>query len=233
MSKEILTCPICGAPTSTWYGNARKDGLCRLHAQQLKEGLIEQCPDCGKWHEAGKPCECKSTVTKHSEGIKTSELTCIICGEPSNGKHFCRSCYAKYKDRTIDIRIKNCNEVTMLDIYGNKIYTCDDGRKVRSKSEKIISDFLFKEAIRTVYEKTVYYYPDKNGNEQPIELHPDFYLPDYNIYIEHNGLNTKSYKANKVKTEQMYKELGYQLIITTEEDLEDISAKLKPLLKLN
>ena len=49
MKNENLICPICGKPTSVWYGNARKDKLCREHAQQLKEGVIEQCPDCGKY----------------------------------------------------------------------------------------------------------------------------------------------------------------------------------------
>lgn len=102
MKNENSTCPICGNPTSIWYGNARKDKLCREHAQQMKEGIIEQCPNCGKWHTTGKPCECKSKAIRYSENVNNSELTCIICGEPSNGKHFCRSCYAKYKDRSVD-----------------------------------------------------------------------------------------------------------------------------------
>lgn len=121
MKNENSTCPICGNPTSIWYGNARKDKLCREHAQQMKEGIIEQCPNCGKWHTTGKPCECKSKAIRYSENVNNSELTCIICGEPSNGKHFCRSCYAKYKDRSVDIRITHCTETEILDEYGNLI----------------------------------------------------------------------------------------------------------------
>ena len=64
-------------------------------------------------------------------------------------------------------------------------------------------------------------------------MHPDFYLPDYNLYIEHNGLDTKSYKANKAKTEQMYKSMGCKIVVTTEKDLEDIEKVLKPILKIN
>ena len=40
MSHDKHLCPICGKPTSVWYGNARKDGLCREHAQMLKEGKL-------------------------------------------------------------------------------------------------------------------------------------------------------------------------------------------------
>ena len=78
MKNENSTCPICGNPTSIWYGNARKDKLCREHAQQMKEGIIEQCPNCGKWHTTGKPCECKSKAIRYSENVNNSELTCSL-----------------------------------------------------------------------------------------------------------------------------------------------------------
>ena len=220
-----LKCPICGEPTRVYKGNARKDKLCGTHADMLKNGKIIQCENCEKWHNTEEICECSKTKSRES-----NELTCIICGEKSNGKHFCLKCYHKYKERAIDIRIINCKETIVLDAYGNLQYKCDDGRRVRSKSEKIISDFLFKYGIRTIYEKTVFYYPN---NEETIELHPDFYLPDYDCYIEHNGIDTKSYKANKTKTEEMYRALNYKVIITTENDLVDIEAKLKPLLRIN
>ena len=213
---EKLVCPICGEPTRIYMGNARKDRLCGKHADMLKNGEIELCSN--------------GIYNLVKESNNTEELCCLICGNNSNGKHFCLNCYKEYKDRAVDIRITNCKNVEILDAYGNLKYKCDDGRKVRSKSEKIISDFLFKYKIRAVYEKTVYYYP-QNGDVIP--LHPDFYLPDFDCYIEHNGVDTSTYKANKAKTEEMYKELGYKVIVTTEIDLADIEAKLKPLLRIN
>ena len=236
MEMNNTNCPICGEPTFLVYGKyPRKDGLCKECSQKLYNKEIEQCPDCSKWHDTGKTCSCKkkdlkSVVVETQKEITTSDITCIICGENSNGKHFCLKCYHKYKERSIDIRIINCKDIEILDAYGNLQYKCDDGRKVRSKSEKIISDFLFKYGIRTIYEKTIYYYPNEN---ETISLHPDFYLPDFDIYIEHNGVNTKSYKANKAKTEEMYKSLGYKVVVTTETDLSDIEAKLKPILRIN
>lgn len=35
-----LVCPICGAPTRVYMGNARKDRLCGKHADELKAGKI-------------------------------------------------------------------------------------------------------------------------------------------------------------------------------------------------
>ena len=227
MSNENLICPICGNPTRVYMGKARKDRLCGKHADMLKAGelVLDE-----KGHYVKRSAEPKTVKSEPTKEQTENELTCIICGEPSNGKHFCLKCYHKYKDRAIDIRINNCKETEILDAYGNLQYKCDDGRKVRSKSEKIISDFLFKYGIRTIYEKAVYYYPNEN---ETITLHPDFYLPDFDCYIEHNGVDTKSYKANKAKTEEMYKSLGYKVIVTTENDLVDIEAKLKPILRIN
>ncbi len=224
---DKLICPICGKPTNVYMGNARKDRLCKEHGKQANAGEIKQCPNCGRWSDKGKECECEKPK---SAKVHTDELTCIACGKPSNGKHFCLDCYKKYHDREIEIHFKNCVESYVSDEYCNTKFKCKDGRLVRSKSEKIISDFLFDYHIRAVYEKLVFYYPEKG---EPIELHPDFYLPDKDIYIEHNGLNTNSYKSNKAKTAKMYEDLKYTVVITVEKDLEDIEAKLKPILKIN
>lgn len=221
---EELKCPICGEPTNVYMGNARKDRLCRKHGKELKDGLIEQCPDCGKWKKTDEECACKRKKTTTSE-----ELTCIICGEPSNGKHFCFNCWNKYKDKSIDIRISNCSSTEILDQYGNLIITCDDGRKVRSRAEALISNFFYNNKIRSVYEKTVYY--EEDGKNKT--LHPDFYLPDYNLYIEYCELSNKPYLKKKEYTQSIYKKLGFDVLIMDDKDLNDIAGCLKPKLHIN
>lgn len=221
------TCPICGKPTYLVYGKyPRKDGLCKDCGQKLYNNLIEQCPDCGVWKETGNPCKCK---IKPSEESSSNELTCIVCGEPSNGKHFCLSCWNKYKNKSIDIRITNCKEVKILDQYGNLTIECDDGRRVRSRAEALISNFFYNNKIRSVYEKTIYY--EENGESKT--LHPDFYLPDYEMYIEYNEIKKKSYIKNKEYTKSIYEKLGFKVIIMDDQDLNSIAGFLKPLLKLN
>ena len=218
-------CPICGNPTALVYGKyPRKDSLCKECAKKLLNKEIEQCPDCGKWKETTQQCICKKKTNKTE-----IELTCIICGEPSNGKHFCLNCYHEYKNKSIDIRITNCREIQILDQYGNLTIECDDGRKVRSRAEALISNFFYNNKIRSVYEKTIYY--KENGEDK--QLHPDFYLPDYDVYIEYNEIKKKSYLKNKAYTKKIYDKLGFKVIIMDEQDLCSIAGCLKPKLGIN
>lgn len=229
MKEEKLVCPICGEPTFIYFGNPRKDRLCAKHGQMAKNGEIEQCPDCGKWHKDNEKCECQKTVQKIKPANTNSddELTCIICGEPSNGKHFCRSCYFKYKDRSIDIRISNCNSTQILDEFGSKTKRAKDGRYVRSLSEKIIIDYFFDNYIRVVYEKTIPYKNEKGENK---ELHPDFYLTDYDLYIEFNGLTNKEYLKMKNYANKIYEDKGLKVEILESNDINEIDATMEKLL---
>ena len=234
---EKFICPICGEPTRKYMGNYRKDRLCGKHADELKAGLIMQCPDCEKWYEPLYGCDCRlekeseiplELKDKHNEASKT-DLTCIICGNNSNNKHFCLECWNQYKDKSIDLRITNCKEVKILDKYGNLTIECDDGRKVRSRAEALISNFFYNNKIRSVYEKTVYY--EENGETKT--LHPDFFLPDYNLYIEYNEIKKKGYLKNKEYTKKIYERLGFKVVIMDDQDLNSIAGFLKPLLKIN
>ena len=239
MENKDLICPICGEPTYVYFGKPRKDKLCKKHGLMEYNGEIEQCGKCSTWKTTHKPCKCENkkedddfpdwlknsnTTTNNSD-----ELTCIICGENSNGKHFCYNCYKQYKDKSVDIRITNCKEITILDQYGNLTIECDDGRKVRSRAEALISNFFYNNRIRSVYEKTIYY--KDNGEDKT--LHPDFYLPDFDVYIEYNEIKKKSYLKSKEYTKKIYAKLGFNVIIMDDQDLNSIAGCLKPKLGIN
>lgn len=67
-------------------------------------------------------------------------------------------------------------------------YTTLKGEDVKSRAEQNIADFLFANNIEYNYEEVVDWADtavDKG------EYFPDFYLPDYDIYIEHWGINEK------------------------------------------
>lgn len=236
MEKIELFCPICGEPTNVYMGHARKDRLCRKHGLMKNAGEILENDD-GLYIEVATGKIMNINTNKdtaggvHGEEDDLSDLTCIICGETSNGKHFCLSCYRKYKDKSIDIRIINCRETKILDEYGNLTIECDDGRKVRSRAEALISNFFYNNKIRSVYEKTVYYTDPDTGEDKT--LHPDFYLPDYDIYIEYNEIKKKSYLKSKEYTQRIYAMLGFKVIIMDDQDLNSIASCLKPKLKLN
>ena len=222
MNKDLI-CPICGEATRVYMGNARKDRLCGKHADMLKAGDLILGDDGNFAFKDGSASEAKA------DSNAASELTCIICGEPSNGKHFCVKCYHEYKDKAIDIRITNCRETKILDQYGNLTIECDDGRKVRSRAEALISNFFYNNRIRSVYEKTIYY--KENGEDKT--LHPDFYLPDYDVYIEYNEIKKKSYLKSKEYTQRIYDQLGFKVIIMDDQDLNSIAGCLKPKLGIN
>ena len=145
---------------------------------------------------------------------KLNSINCIVCGEKSNGKQFCFSCYSKYKKRTFDLRIENLKGSNIVDEWGNKTEICEDGRRVRSRAEQCIANFFYNNKIRYAYEKPINF----KGNI----LRPDFYLPDYDLYIEYNEIKDEEYTKKKDFAMQIYKQLNKRVIIMTKEDRENI-----------
>jgi hypothetical protein len=233
-----LICPICGEPTNVYMGKARKDRLCKKHGKMKNDGLIDINNDgfffdifTGTLLNPPKSKE-KTETAKEIKNV-SDELTCIICGEPSNGKHFCIKCYKKFRERTISIEVKGCTEFTVTDAYGNRDTKTANGLYVRSLSEKIIYDELFRRGIKCEYERTVTY-KDEKGEIK--ELHPDFYLTDYKLYIEHWGYldsRNKEYEESKKYKEAIYNAKGYRLAATTSQDIKDIQATIERLLLEN
>lgn len=204
-------CDICGKNSGIYP-------LCKEHLEMKANGLVVKNEKTGKWELKEKINE------KTNEIINDNELTCLVCGKKSNGKHFCLECWNKYKDKSFDIRITHCNSTQVLDEYGNKTKKAKDGRFVRSLSEKIILDYFFDNYIRVVYEKTIPYTNEKGEQK---ELHPDFYLKDYDLYIEFNGLSNKSYLKTKNYVNKIYQEKGYKVEILESKDIDDIETTME------
>lgn len=109
-----LKCPICGEPTYMHYGHPRKDGLCAKHGQMANAKKIVQCEDCGKFHDADKPCDCTTPKKAHISQTKLrrafTELPtegfskCVSCGAKTSGYAFCRDCFHEHtEDELLDI----------------------------------------------------------------------------------------------------------------------------------
>ncbi len=225
------TCVICGKPSGMYP-------LCREHLTMKNEGTVVKCPDCGTWHYAKEICECQKPKTPPKKTYieenveKNDEITCLLCGEPSNGKHFCSKCwkenFATYgneesKIKKITVVIDNHLKCEIIDKYGNRTYKTQNGMFVRSQQEKIIYDELYSRNIKVIYEPSVFY---KNENGETEDLHPDFYLPDYNLYIEHWGYDSTDYIKTKKFKEGIYKAQGKKIAGTTGEDIKDIKTAI-------
>lgn len=195
------TCQICGKNSGIYP-------LCKEHLEMKNQGLVIKNEATGKW-------AIKETNNSNSK--------CLLCGSPTtNGNLFCKEHYFKYKDKTITVTIKNLKDFNIIDEYGNRDVKTANGMFVRSQQEKIIYDELYSRGIRCEYEK-VEFYKDANGDTK--ELHPDFYLPDYKLYIEHWGYeNTKDkkYIEEKQFKEKIYKEKNLKIAGTSSEDIKDI-----------
>lgn len=224
--EENLVCPICGAPTRVYMGKARKDRLCGKHADLLKAGKIAQNAD-GTYSK----CDKEEVAEQRKEEHETTNYKkrCIICNnEADEGFLFCKNCYFKYKNKVLLLRITNCKNIEVLDSSYEGSYTCADGHIVKSKSELAIDDYLFRNHIAHSYEQA---FPI--DSDPTHDLHPDFYLPEEDIYIEHWGYDETNKKYTETKNYKLpiYEKFGITLICTTENDMKDINATLSRKLK--
>jgi len=92
-----------------------------------------------------------------------------------------------------------------------KYFTTLDGTRVRSKSEQFIADWFYRHSIKYEYEPLL--------NVKDFSFHPDFYIPDANLYIEH--ISDKSC-STRGKEEQFQK--GNLLLVKTFENMTKDSA---------
>ena len=95
-------------------------------------------------------------------------------------------------------------------------YRCDNGIYVRSISELCIANWLYVNKFSFEYERQVIF------NKSNESAHCDFYLPDYDVYIEYWGMtNDSAYMDYKQWKEPLYAENGLKLISLTPSDLKN------------
>ncbi len=80
-----------------------------------------------------------------------------------------------------------------------KPYRCKDGDYVRSKAEREIDNFWFDNRIWHIYENQ-YKHPVTGKTAEP-----DFFLPDYNLYIEYFGMTDANYIRQREEKIDMYR----------------------------
>lgn len=93
-------------------------------------------------------------------------------------------------------------------------YKSDSGDMVKSRAELIIANWLFCRGVKFIYEKKA------NANQRVIS---DFYLVDYDVYIEFWGLETPAYLKRKKKKIKIYKKNRLKLIEMNDDSLRDLN----------
>ncbi len=80
-----------------------------------------------------------------------------------------------------------------------------DGTWVQSDGERIICEVLDAENIK-------YRYDERFRILDGYAIRPDFYLPEFDVYIEYWGMDTADYKIGMFKKQQLYQQQGKKLI---------------------
>jgi hypothetical protein len=236
--------PVC---ISCWKGatDEEKKGYAEKAAAAEKKAGSSSHPKKSappKTTTGTKPDAAKSVSNKTAKVIaaENDKTLCAVCGENSKGNTLCYNCNQRAMNKDIsqckdcgkwknnDLpRCWDCNEAFIKGkgtdfrqkYVSSPKYRCKDGREVRSKAERFIADFLFDNNIRFRYETMLIL-----GG---VEVHPDFYLEDVNLVLEHCGMDKPEYNIKRQKKEQLYTTHKQAFVTTTIEDEHEIQDVLK------
>jgi len=130
-------------------------------------------------------------------------------------RSFCNYCFD-------EVFLERRNFETKVELQKN--IRAKDGTWVQSAGERLICEALDAEGIR-------YRYDERFRILDGYAIRPDFFLPEFNIYIEYWGMDTADYKIGMLKKQQLYQQQGKKLISLYPDDKpsirELINAKLR------
>lgn len=119
------------------------------------------------------------------------------------GKPYCYHCFDERILEDVNFE-KNVEEAKRLRTTNHVA--------VQSQGEKRIGDYLAKNRIRFVYDERYRIAADA-------VLRPDFYLPEFDLYIEYWGMDTDDYLERRREKQFLYRRAGKKLISLTPDDL--------------
>jgi len=130
------------------------------------------------------------------------------------GKPYCRHCQDEKELENHDF------EST---VEAAKLRRTTGGTAVQSRGEKRIAEFLETERIEFLY--------DERYRISGADLvRPDFYLPEFDVYIEYYGMDTPEYNENRRRKHILYQRAAKKLISVSFRDdanlIEVLKAKL-------
>jgi hypothetical protein len=137
--------------------------------------------------------------------IAAKEAThlCGRCGAEVTADEYARSQKAFQRvfcDKCFDeVYLDRRNFDTKVEL--NKTIRASDGTLVQSDGERLIAEWLTTNNIS-------YRYDERFRIMEGYAIRPDFYLPEFDIYIEYWGMDTADYKIGMLKKQQLYQQEG-------------------------
>ncbi len=153
---------------------------------------------------------------------------CQRCGAQVATDEFARSQKAfqrVYCDNCFDEKFIERRNFDMK-VELNKTIRAKDGTLVQSKGERRIAEWLSANGI-------AYRYDERFRIIDGYAIRPDFYLPEFDVYIEYWGMDTADYKIGMLKKQKLYQETGKRLVSVFFQDFgrieEELAGKLAAL----
>jgi hypothetical protein len=149
--------------------------------------------------------------------------------------HHCRRCgvrvdpdeYARSRRAFQRVFCDKCFDEVYLDrrnfdtkVELKKTIRAKDGTFVQSDGERKIAEFLARHGV-------AYRYDERVRIIDGYAIRPDFYLPEFDLYIEYWGMDTTDYKIGMLKKLKLYQQQGKKLVSLHREDKPRIDEVLK------
>lgn len=138
---------------------------------------------------------------------KSAVRKCGKCGVIVEPEEYSRSMHTfqrVYCDHCFDeTYLSRRNYDTKVEL--NKIIRASDGTYVQSDGERIVAEWLARHSIK-------YRYDERIRIIEGYAVRPDFYLPEFDLYIEYWGMDTLDYKIGMFKKQKIYQMTGKKLI---------------------
>jgi hypothetical protein len=128
---------------------------------------------------------------------------------------FCNYCFD-------EVFLERRNFETKVELQKN--IRAKDGTWVQSDGERLICEILDGEHI-------LYRYDERFRILDGYAIRPDFYLPEFDVYIEYWGMDTADYKIGMLKKQQLYQQQGKKIVSLYPEDRPRMREKLLGKLK--
>lgn len=109
---------------------------------------------------------------------------------------FCDKCFD-------EVYLERRNFDTRVEL--NKTIEAKPGTLVQSGGERLIAEWL---AANNV----AYRYDERIRIVEGYTIRPDFYLPEFDVYIEYWGMDTADYKIGMLKKQKLYQQEGKRLV---------------------
>ena len=145
--------------------------------------------------EASRIAESQAVRCCQRCGVKV-ESEEFVRAQKAFQRTFCNDCFD-------EVFLERRNFETKVELQKN--IRAKDGTWVQSAGERLICEALDAEGIH-------YRYDERFRILDGYAIRPDFYLPEFNVYIEYWGMDTADYKIGMLKKQQLYQQQGKKLI---------------------